>query len=138
MTVAVAAGGCQGEVLSAAELVDFDAEEGRGSPHGDGPWSRVVSNVQGICVYMCMRTYMPQTHMRIVADTKLLANGAIIMAEANIKSPIIHAVSRSGFILSSFSSNLAIALGGRGVNVSSVGDRTIMGRKKAPAKLTAE
>lgn len=83
-------------------------------------------------------TYIPQIHMRIVADTKLLANGAMNMAAANIKSPIIHAVSRSGFILSSFSSRPAIAAGGRWVYDSSVGLRTIMGRKKAPAKLTVE
>lgn len=83
-------------------------------------------------------TYIPQIHMRVVADTKLLARGAMAMAEANIKSPMIHAVSRSGLIPSSFSSKPAMTLGGRGVNFSSAGDRTIMGRKKAARKLTVE
>lgn len=81
---------------------------------------------------------MPQRHMRIVADIKLLAKGAINMAAANIKCPPIHTVRRSGFMRSSLSSKPATARGGRCVYEFCDGDRTIMGRKKAPTKLTVE
>lgn len=56
---------------------------------------------------------MPQRHTSAVANRKLVAKGAKDMAPANIKCPIIHAVSKLGFTLLKRVKKPAMAWGGR-------------------------
>lgn len=138
------------------EAVDFDADEGEGSPAGEGPGSDevevsdvgcdrwiLVGGMDGIVsgrdtggAY----TYIPHNETRIVAKRTERTNGASIIAPANTKCENIQAVRRSGLYLFMVLTKGAILGGGRGVKpgFSSSGDLTIHGKRTEPSKVTIE
>ncbi len=83
-------------------------------------------------------TNRPQRHINAVAKRKLLANGAITIAVANIRWPEIQVVNRLGLNLPKPDNNFDVEFGNWVVDFFSSGDSTRSGRAKAPVKVIIE
>jgi hypothetical protein len=83
-------------------------------------------------------TYSPQNPTILVANLKECAKGAKTIAQENIKCPHIQALRRSGLYFWNLVAIPAMAAGGRGVKLSSVGDLISRGKMRAPTNVTKE